>query len=110
MKYLPENTDWCEIAEGRNYYDYNEKVGLDCNKPTLQRLQPIFRTHFALADNIVLLSLYCAKMFKSLGTLKLIFEYGGFVSIHTLPASKAGFPFGFPCAVYYFETWLQRRN
>ena len=38
-----------------------------------------------------------------MGTLKLIFEYGGFVSIHTLPASKAGFPFGFPCAVYYLK-------
>ena len=26
LQYLPENSDWCEIAEGRNYYDYNEKV------------------------------------------------------------------------------------
>ena len=26
LKYLPENTDWCEIADGKNYYDYNEKV------------------------------------------------------------------------------------
>jgi hypothetical protein len=44
-----------------------------------------------------------AKMFKSMGTLKAILNYGGFVSIHALPASKAGFPFGFPCAVYYLK-------
>lgn len=57
---------------------------------------------FSLADNIVLL-VPVAKMFKSMGTLKSVFTYGGFVSIHTLPASKAGFPFGFPCGVYYMK-------
>ena len=27
----------------------------------------------------------------------------GIVSIHALPASKAGFPFGFACAVYHLK-------
>jgi hypothetical protein len=44
-----------------------------------------------------------AKMFKSMGTMSDIFDYGGFVEIHTLPSSKAGFPFGFPSAVYYLK-------
>ncbi len=38
-----------------------------------------------------------------MGTLNDIFNYGGFVEIHTLPSSKAGFPFGFPSAVYYLK-------
>jgi hypothetical protein len=42
-------------------------------------------------------------MFKSMGTLQKIYDYGGFVEIHTLPSSKAGFPFGFPSAVYYIK-------
>ena len=42
-------------------------------------------------------------MFKSMGTMKKIFEYGGFVEIHTLPSSRAGFPFGFPSGVFYLK-------
>lgn len=30
-------------------------------------------------------------------------QIGGFVEIHTVPSSKAGFPFGFPSAVYYLK-------
>jgi hypothetical protein len=57
---------------------------------------------FDLADNVVLL-VPIAKLFKSMGTLRQVFAYGGFVEIWTLPASKAGFPFGFPCAVYHIK-------
>ena len=35
--------------------------------------------------------------------LQKIYDYGGFVEIHTLPSSKAGFPFGFPSAVYFLK-------
>ena len=38
-----------------------------------------------------------------MGTLSDVFDYGGFVEIHTLPSSKAGFPFGFPSGVYYMK-------
>lgn len=38
-----------------------------------------------------------------MGTLKSIYNYGGIVEIHTLPSSKAGFPFGFPSAVFYLK-------
>ena len=24
LKYLPPNTDWCEIVDGKNYYDYKK--------------------------------------------------------------------------------------
>lgn len=38
-----------------------------------------------------------------MGTIQSVLNYGGFVEIHTLPSSKAGFPFGFPSAVYYIK-------
>ncbi|MEK6879031.1 MAG: hypothetical protein AABY22_05455, partial [Nanoarchaeota archaeon] len=40
---------------------------------------------------------------KSMGTIKTIMNYGGFVSIHFLPSSKAGFPFGFPSGVFHIK-------
>jgi hypothetical protein len=102
LQYLPENTEWCEIVDGKNYYDYNQKVDWIVTNPPYSDFNRFLEHSFELADNIVLL-VPVAKMFKSMGTLKTIMNYGGFVSIHTLPASKAGFPFGFPCGVYYLQ-------
>jgi len=102
LQYLPKDTEWCEIAENKNYYDFNNKVDWIVTNPPYSDYNRFLEHSFNLADNIVLL-VPVAKMFKSMGTLKSILDYGGFVSIHTLPASKAGFPFGFPCAVYYLK-------
>ena len=102
MKYLPENTEWCEITEGKNFYDYNKKVDWIVTNPPYSDFNRFLEHSFLLSDNVVLL-VPVAKMFKSMGTIKQILAYGGFVSIHALPASKAGFPFGFPCAVYYIK-------
>jgi hypothetical protein len=102
LKYLPHDTDWCEIADGKNFYDYETKVDWLVTNPPYSDYNRFLEHSFKLADNIVLL-VPVAKMFKSMGTLTTILKYGGFVSIHALPASKAGFPFGFPCAVYYLK-------
>ena len=102
LKFLPKDTDWCEITEGRNFFDYNKKVDWIVTNPPYSDFNRFLTHCFNLSENVVLL-VPVAKLFKSLGTLKQIFEFGNFVEIHTLPASKAGFPFGFPCAVYYIK-------
>ena len=102
LKYLPDGSDWCEIVYGRNYYDYDKKVDWIVANPPYSDYNRFLEHSFYLADNIILL-VPVAKMFKSMGTLKAIFEYGGFVEIHTLPSSQAGFPFGFPSAIYYLK-------
>lgn len=71
LKYLPTDTDWCEIADGKNYYDYNEKVDWIVTNPPYSDYNRFLEHSFALADNIVLL-VPVAKMFKSMGTLKAI--------------------------------------
>ena len=78
LNHLPKNTDWCEIAEGRNYYDYNEKVDWIVTNPPYSDYNRFLEHSFNLADNIVLL-VPVAKMFKSMGTMSDIFNYGGFV-------------------------------
>ena len=102
LKYLPSNTEWCEITEGRNFFDYNKKIDWIVTNPPYSDFNRFLKHCFDLAENIVLL-VPVAKLFKSIGTLKEVFEFGNFVEIHTLPASKAGFPFGFPCAIYYIK-------
>ena len=56
LKHLPENTDWCEIAEGRNYYDYNEKVDWIVTNTPYSDYNRFLEHSFALADNIVALA------------------------------------------------------
>jgi len=102
LKYLPPQTEWCEIADGKNFYDYQKHVDWLVTNPPYSDFNRFLEHSFDLAENIVLL-VPVAKLFKSMGTLKQVLAYGGFVSIHCLPASKAGFPFGFPCAVFYLK-------
>lgn len=102
LKYLPRGTDWCEIVDGRNFYDYNKKVDWIVTNPPYSDFNRFLEHSFALADNVVLL-VPVAKMFKSMGTLKQILAYGNIVWCYLLPASQAGFPFGFPCGVYYIK-------
>jgi hypothetical protein len=101
-KYLPKDTEWCEIVDGRNFYDYDKKVDWIVTNPPYSDFNRFLEHALHLADNVVFL-VPVAKLMKSMGTLKKIMNYGGIVSCHFLPASSAGFPFGFPCGVYYLR-------
>ncbi|MFA6190665.1 MAG: hypothetical protein WC711_04135 [Candidatus Staskawiczbacteria bacterium] len=102
LKYLPENTEWCEIADGKNFYDYKKKVDWLVTNPPYSDFNRFLEYSFELAENIILL-VPLAKMFKSMGTIKTIMNYGGIVSIHFLSSNKAGFPFGFPSGIFYLK-------
>ena len=102
LKYLPLNTEWCEIADGKNFYDYNKKVDWLVTNPPYSDFDRFLDHSFELADNVVLL-VPIAKIMKSMGTLKKLFNYGGIVSCHFLGGGQAGFPFGFPVGIYHFQ-------
>ncbi len=102
LKFLPKNTEWCEIMEGKDFFEYDKKVDWIVTNPPYSTFNRFLEHSFELSENVVLL-VPVAKIFKSMGTLKTVFNYGGIVSCHCLPASKAGFPFGFPCGVFYFK-------
>jgi len=102
LRYLPEGTEWCEIADGRNFYDYTQQVDWIVTNPPYSDFNRFLEHSFSLAENIVLL-LPLAKLFKSMGTIKKVLSWGGIRSIKLLPASKAGFPFGFPCGVFFLQ-------
>ena len=102
MKYLPKDTLWCEIIEGRNFYDFNKQVDWIVTNPPYSDYNRFLDHCFELAENIVLLT-PIAKMMKSMGTLRKIFAFGGIVECHFIGANRCGFPFGFPCGVYYLK-------
>lgn len=102
LKFLPENTQWCEITEGRNFYEYDRHVDWLVTNPPYSDFNRFLEHSFRVADNVVLL-VPTAKIFKSMGTVRSVYNYGGIVSLHLLPAGKAGFPFGFPCGIFHIK-------
>ncbi len=102
LKYLPADTKWCEIVDGVNFYDFNEKVDWIITNPPYSDFDRFLDHSFELADEVVLL-VPIAKIFKSMGTLKKIRKFGWIKKVWLVGASKCGFPFGFPCGAFHFS-------
>jgi hypothetical protein len=109
LEFLPQNTDWCEITEGRNFYDYNEKIDWIVTNPPYSDFNRFLDHCFELAENIVLL-IPVAKIFKSMGTINKLFEFGGIVSYRFMSGSSAGFPFGFPVGVCHIQKGYKNKT
>ena len=69
MKFLPKNTDWCEIADGRDFFDYTKKVDWIITNPPYSNFDDFLKHSMEVANNIVFL-VPIAKMLKSWGTIK----------------------------------------
>lgn len=94
---------WCEIDDGRDFFDFNIPVDWIVSNPPYSRFTEVMKHSYELADNIVYL-IPLNKIVSSWGRVLDLDQYGGVKKIWILQASKANFPFGFPaCAV-----WIQR--
>lgn len=103
LKYLPEDAEWCEIAEGRDFFDYHNTVDWIVSNPPHSIFDRWLEHSFEIAENVVYLVPF-SKVFKSWGTLTQIRNYGGIVRIIGLPSSRAaGFPFGYPLGIFHFR-------
>lgn len=93
--------DWCEIKDGRDFFDYNEKVDWIITNPPYSILDEVLDHSFEISKNIVYL-VPLSKIVSSMGRIRKIRKYGGVPSIYILSASKCNFPFGFPaCAIHF---------
>ena len=92
--------DWCEIKEGRDFFEYNQRVDWIVSNPPYSILDEVLEHSFEIADNIVYL-VPLSKVVSSIGRIRKISSYGGVPYIYILSASKCKFPFGFPaCAIH----------
>ena len=101
LKFMP-NADWCEIEEGKDFFDYNKKVDWIITNTPYSKFTQFLIKSFSLSTNVVFL-VPLVKPFRSFGTIKLINDYGGIVSIHFLKAKDCGFSFGYPFGVFHFK-------
>ena len=99
--------DWCEIKDGKDFFNYHKKVDWIISNPPYSILDEVLEHSFEIADNIVYL-VPLSKIVSSMGRIREIKEYGGVPFIYILSASKCGFPFGFPaCAIYFKRNYKE---
>jgi len=107
--------DWCEITDGKDFYSWDKKIDWIISNPPYSDFDRFLEHSFSIANNIVYLTPF-AKIFKSMGTIEKIFNYGGIVKILIIPANRCGFPFGFPAGAFHFaknykgDTKIRRLN
>ena len=94
--------EWCEITDGRDFFDWNVKVDWIITNPPYSIYEEFCKKAFEIADNVCFL-VPLSKVVSSLGRIQATMDYGGFVSIHIIGASQCGFPFGFPAAAVHMK-------
>lgn len=101
MRHLPSHTEWCEIEEGRDFFAWTEPVDWIVSNPPYSDFHRWLEHAFTVAENVVYLVPF-GKIFKSMDTVRTIYQWGGITKALCFPARHAGFPFGFPCGAFHF--------
>ena len=100
---LIQNCLWCEIKDGRDFFDWNDHVDWIIGNPPYSIFNQWLEHSFKISDNIVYL-LPIAKVFGSRRRLQMISKYGGIVEIYApWTGRNLGFPFGWVCGTVYFK-------
>lgn len=94
LKYLPTNTDWCEIQEGKDFFEWNEKVDWVVSNPPYSLTRKWFKHSYEIADNLLYL-VPLRNIFSGYGFIKEIYQFGGIVEIRNYgTGGSLGFPMG----------------
>ncbi len=100
---LPEPKRWCEITQGRDFFDYQDRVDWIITNPPFSIYDRFLEHCFEIADNVVLLA-PIAKAFKSMKIERLVDNYGGLKLIWLIGSgTQCGFAFGFPTGCLYYQ-------
>ena len=100
---LPEPKEWCEITQGRDFFDYHKQVDWIITNPPFSIYDRFLAHCFEIADNVVLL-VPIAKAFKSMRIERMVDGYGGLRTIWLIGSgTKCGFAFGFPTGCLYYQ-------
>jgi len=89
---MPEGSDYCEIREGKNFFDYNGYVDWVIGNPPYSIFENFLRKAFEIADNVSYL-VPTNKIFQRQLIMDMINKYGGIKSVIIYGSgSLIGFP------------------
>lgn len=86
-----DDLDWCEIEEGKDFFNYIKKVDFIITNPPYSKLSDFLEYSFEIAENVVFLILIPAAFFKK--RMRLAKEAGfGIKEIIYIDTPKKPFP------------------
>ena len=100
---LMPGCEWCEIREGRDFYNWREPVDWIVSNPPYSVFADFLRHSLNVAENIVYL-IPVNKIFNSDRMMREIWTWGGVPEIYTVAGGGAlGFPIGFAIGAVHFR-------
>ena len=91
---MPEGSPWCEITDGRDFYDWTSPVDWAIGNPPYSMTRAWFRHSYTIADNLVYL-IPLRNLFSGYGFVREVYEYGGIAEIRCYgTGGRLGFPMG----------------
>ena len=102
MEFLPD-ADWCEITEGRDFFDWSEKVDWVVGNPPYSKTRRWFNHSFTVADQLLYL-VPLRNIFSGFGFIREIRSFGGFREIRLYgTGGSIGFPMGNAVGAFHIE-------
>ena len=101
--YLPVGADYCEIREGKDFFNYNESVDWVIGNPPYSIFEDFLKKSFEIADNVSYL-VPTNKIFQRQIIMDMINRYGGIKSMIIYGSGQLiDFPFGFSVGNFHFK-------
>ena len=92
--------NWSEIKENEDFFDWKYPVDWIISNPPYSKYTEVMQHSYEIAENICYL-VPLSKVVSSMQRIRELNNYGGIVKMWILPASKCGFPFGFPACFFW---------
>lgn len=100
---LMPGCEWCEIREGKDFYDWSEPVDWLVSNPPYSVFADFLRHSLTVAENIVYL-IPVNKIFNSYRMMREIWAWGGVPEIYAVSGGGAlKFPIGFAIGAVHFK-------
>jgi len=103
LKYLPKNTEWCEIQDGRDFFSWTKHVDWVFGNPPYSILNKWMKHSYSIAQNIVYI-IPLNSVWNSMGRIKSVLDFGNIK--HTRAYGNGdifGMGYGFACGAIHFQ-------
>ena len=101
--YLPDGKQYCEISEGKDFFEWKGKVDWVIGNPPYSNFIDFLEYSFEIADNVSFL-VPTNKIFQRQIIMEMINKFGGIKSMIVYGSGQLiGFPFGFSVGNFHFE-------